>query len=160
MTTDPSTLAARTLRNIQTLDPKARQRFVDFACQAQAKAREFGCDYIMISGNRTWAEQDELYRHGRTLPGPRVTNAKGGYSNHNFGIAGDFGVFRDKKYLDESEPKTADKVHKACGALAEAHGLDWGGEWDSFPDFPHYEIRTGLTGAEKRKRYATRGSVL
>jgi peptidoglycan L-alanyl-D-glutamate endopeptidase CwlK len=36
---------------------------------------------------RTYAEQDDLYAQGRTKPGRIVTNAKGGYSWHNFGLA-------------------------------------------------------------------------
>jgi hypothetical protein len=36
---------------------------------------------------RTIAEQDALYAQGRTKPGKKVTNAKGGQSYHNFGLA-------------------------------------------------------------------------
>nr|WP_295770097.1 M15 family metallopeptidase [Rhodoferax sp.] len=41
---------------------------------------------------RSCAEQDALYAQGRTAPGNKVTNAKSGDSNHNFGIAFDIGV--------------------------------------------------------------------
>ena len=54
---------------------------------------------------RTYAEQNELYAQGRTKPGPIVTKAKGGYSNHNFATAFyDIGIFSPdgKHYLDES----------------------------------------------------------
>ncbi|MEO8506247.1 MAG: hypothetical protein ABI593_01300 [Betaproteobacteria bacterium] len=38
--------------------------------------------------------QDAPYRQGRLgNPGPRVTNARDGQSNHNFGIAWDIGIF-------------------------------------------------------------------
>jgi len=43
----------------------------------------------LISGLRTYEEQDALYAQGRTAPGPKVTNAPGGHSNHNFGLAFD-----------------------------------------------------------------------
>ncbi len=57
----------------------------------------------IISGTRThMQEQDALYARRRTAPGPRVTNARGGYSNHNFGIAWDIGLFRGGKYLEDS----------------------------------------------------------
>ena len=156
----PSVLDARTLGNIETLDQKARERFVEFACLANATAATFGCQYILISGNRTFAEQDALYAKGRTAPGGIVTNARGGQSNHNFGIAGDFGVFQGKAYLDSSNPGLADKVHKACSMHAAACGLEWGGNWTSFKDAPHYEVSTGLTLSQKRSVYAARGSVL
>lgn len=41
-----------------------------------------------------------LYRQGRTNPGPKVTPA--GYSNHNFGVAFDVGIFMGDKYLEHS----------------------------------------------------------
>ena len=153
-------LHARTLKNIATLDPKAQDAFVLFATIAQKVAAENGCEYIMIGGNRTWKEQDALYAKGRTQPGGKVTNARGGYSNHNFGIAADFGVFSGKVYLDESDPARADKVHRACAAHAEDCGLDWGGHWQSFQDTPHYEIHTVLSLQQKRERFQQKGSVL
>lgn len=148
-------LHERTLRNIATLDPKARDRFTAFAIAAQRIAETFGCDYRAVSGHRTWEEQDRLFTQR-----PKVTNAAGGYSNHNFGIALDFGVFRGRTYVDASNPNLADRVHAACAELAAEHGLDWGGDWKRFNDFPHFEISTGLSMAQKRKRYKERGSVL
>ena len=56
----------------------------------------------IIAGLRTYAEQDALFAQGRTRPGRKVTNAKGGESNHNFGIAFDVGVFEGAVYLGES----------------------------------------------------------
>jgi len=156
----PTLLDARTLASIGTLDPKARDRFEHFAKLAKATAATFGCDYIMISGNRTWDEQNELYARGRTAPGSIVTNARGGSSNHNFGIAGDFGVFLGKAYLDDSKPALAAQVHAACAVQARALGMDWGGDWKSLKDYPHFEIRTELSMADKRKIYLKEGSVL
>jgi peptidoglycan L-alanyl-D-glutamate endopeptidase CwlK len=151
---------ARTEGVLATLDPKAVPMFRQFLALAQATAASMGCDYILISGNRTWAEQDALYAQGRTKPGAKVTNAKGGSSNHNFGIAVDAGVFAGKLYLDNSDPAKAAKVHKACSEHAAACGLEWGGSWTSIKDMPHYEVRTGLSLAEKRSRYQQKGSVL
>ena len=48
-----------------------------------------------------------------------MTNARGGYSNHNFGIAFDVGVFEGSKYIGES-PK-----YKAIGAIGMDLGLEW-----------------------------------
>src|ERR1019366_5531638 len=44
-------------------------------------------DIRVTQGLRTYAEQDALYAQGRTTPGRIVTNAKGGYSYHCFGLA-------------------------------------------------------------------------
>ena len=156
----PPVIDIRTARNIATLDPKAQANFTRFALAAKATAATFDCDYIAIAGNRTWPQQDALYAQGRTLPGSKVTNARGGYSNHNFGIACDFGVFSKAAYLDESDPRMAEKVHRACAVHAEDNGLAWGGTWESFQDTPHYEISTLLTLEQKRARFQQKGSVL
>lgn len=151
---------SRSAKNIATLDPLARPKFEKFHRLAQATAADLGCSYVMIGGNRTWAEQDALYAIGRTKPGNHVTKAKGGQSNHNFGIAGDFGVFQGGRYLDDTNPALAAKVHKACSEHAAACGLEWGGSWKTFKDLPHYEVATGLTMAQKRDKYQATRSVL
>ena len=150
---------SRTEKILLSLDPKAAQRFVPFIEAAKAEALKHGVEYIAISGNRTWKEQNEIYKIGRTKPGRKVTNARGGQSNHNFGIAVDFGVFQDGKYLDTYNPKLASKVHKAIGVLASVYGIEWGGSWKNFKDEPHYEVYTGLTLAQKRAKYLKSGTV-
>lgn len=153
-------LDARSEKNLLTLDAKAQDRFAQFYRLANATAATFGCEYVLIEGHRTWEEQDALFAIGRTLPGTRVTNAKGGSSNHNFGIAGDFAVFRGKLYLDSTNRELAAKVHKACAMHAEGCGLVWGGSWKNIVDAPHYEIETGLSMMQKRNVFKVRGSVL
>src|SRR5581483_2010560 len=80
---------SRSERNIQTLNLKAQSAarlFLKAVLSAGISAR-------IISGTRTYAEQDHLYGIGRNgNPGHVVTNARGGQSNHNFGIAWDIGV--------------------------------------------------------------------
>ncbi len=66
------------------------------------KARALDITINIISGLRSYEEQDALYAQGRTAPGNKVTNARGGYSNHNFGIAFDIGVFSGNRYLPDS----------------------------------------------------------
>jgi peptidoglycan L-alanyl-D-glutamate endopeptidase CwlK len=157
------TMDARSLKNLLTLDPKAQPIFREFYHLANATAATLGCSYILIGGNRTWEEQDALYAQGRTEPGERVTMAKGGQSNHNFGIAGDFGVFQGKVYLDggkAAQQALASRVHKACSLHATACGLEWAGSWKSITDQPHYEVSTGLTMMQKRNVFKERGSVL
>lgn len=158
----PGDLDARTAKTIGTLDEKARPAFARFARLAAATAASMGCDYRAISGFRSWKEQEELYAKGRTTAGMKVTNARAGYSWHNFGVAADFGVFRGRIYVDVDEPDLADRVHAACAAHAEGCGLAWGGDWGRFPDTPHYQIGRlpASPGAEHRKTYQERGSVL
>lgn len=170
---EESDLDARTLRNIATLDPKAKSTFGELARIGKKVAAQYECDYVMICGHRTWAEQDALYKQpwdGKDNDGDgrvdesdeKVTKAKGGQSNHNFGIAGDFGVFQSGRYLDSSNPTLAAKIHRevAREALAAGLNIEWGGDWKGMPDTPHFEIKTGLTMAEKREKYQRFGSVL
>jgi peptidoglycan L-alanyl-D-glutamate endopeptidase CwlK len=99
------------------------------------KAALSGIKIKVISGLRTYAEQDALYAQGRTKPGNIVTNAKGGYSNHNFGIAFDIGVFEGSQYLGESSK------YQAVGVLGMDLGLEWGGNWKTIVDQPHFQLR-------------------
>lgn len=149
----------RTEKNLLTLDPVAQVKFRPFIESAKAYAASKGYEYIAISGNRTWEEQDKLYSQGRNgNPGKFVTKARGGYSNHNFKIALDFGVFKDGKYLDETHPAVADKIHKEIAPLA-GPDIEWGGSWKSFKDMPHFEIKTGMTIEQKRKAFLKKGSI-
>jgi peptidoglycan L-alanyl-D-glutamate endopeptidase CwlK len=121
----------RSEKNIATLLPEVQP----MARALVQKAAFNGLRIKVLSGLRTYAEQDELYAQGRTKPGLKVTNARGGYSNHNFGIAFDVGVFEGQKYLPDSVK------YKAVGALGTDLGLDWGGNWTSIVDQPHFQLR-------------------
>jgi hypothetical protein len=101
-----------------------------------------GIKIIITQGLRTMAEQAALYNQGRTTPGNIVTNAKAGYSNHNYGLAFDFALIdaNGKAYWNEKDPKWVRVVQIAKGL-----GFDWGGDWASFKDYPHFEMTFGLS---------------
>lgn len=122
---------ARSEKVIATLLPEVQP----MARALVQKAALNGICIKIISGLRTYEEQDALYAQGRTAPGNIVTKAKGGYSNHNFGIAFDVGVFEGNKYLGDS-PK-----YKAVGVLGADIGLEWGGNWKTIVDQPHFQLR-------------------
>lgn len=148
------TFDERTEKNIATLHPKAQEAAREFMAAILPELERQGHTARIISGTRSYAEQDALYAKGRTAPGPRVTNARGGYSNHNFGIAWDIGIFQGKVYLGESP------LYRACGIIGREMGLEWGGDWKSFPDTPHYQVKTGKTMAELRALVSSGKSVL
>ena len=100
----------------------------------------------VISGLRTYEEQAALYAKGRTAPGPKVTNAKPGYSWHNFGVAWDFVVFDSN-----GQPLWNSPLMTRCGKIGEELGLEWGGRW-KFQDKPHLQLKTGLSLAQARRR--------
>ena len=90
----------------------------------------------VVQGLRTFEEQDALYAKGRTAPGQIVTQARGGESNHNFGLAADLCPFTNDK-PDWNAPMA---VWAAIGTAAMAHGLEWGGQWKKFLDKPHVQL--------------------
>ena len=81
---------ARSETAIGTLLPEVQP----YARALVSKAAANGITIKVISGLRIYGEQNELYAQGRTRPGRIVTKARGGYSNHNFGIAFDIGGVR------------------------------------------------------------------
>lgn len=155
-------LDERSERHLATLHPAIQPRIVAFLSAAKSLAAARGLDVRIISGLRSYAEQDALYAKGRTLPGPRVTNARAGYSNHNFGLAIDLGIFRGKEYLPDHA------LYTELGPLGESLGLEWGGRWKKIVDEPHYQFRPGwalgMTEAEMltalRSRVARKVDIL
>lgn len=80
-----------------------------------------------------------------------ITKAKTVASSfHNYGLAFDIAVTdRTGKKIDweDSSDWNGDGINDwvQVGKLAEECGLEWGGNWSSMPDFPHFQDRMGLT---------------
>lgn len=124
-------LDARSESNIATLHPRVQP----YARSLIQSALSAGWTFRITSALRTYDEQNALYAQGRTAPGKRVTNARGGYSNHNFGIAFDVTLF------EAGQPVWESALYKRLGALGVGLGLEWGGHWKSPVDEPHYQLR-------------------
>lgn len=114
-----------------------------------------GVSYWLTSGFRSWAEQDALYALGRTKPnvdaneekpmGGKVTNARGGQSYHNFAIAADWALDKDTK-REGLQPDWSPEAYAILGEEAEKVGLEWGGTWTNFKDYPHVQLPLGKVG--------------
>jgi peptidoglycan L-alanyl-D-glutamate endopeptidase CwlK len=100
----------------------------------------------LLSGTRSYAEQDILFQKR-----PKVTNARGGQSNHNFGIAWDVGIFVNGVYYEGKNAKE-DKAYDDLANIIKAavFDIEWGGDWKSFKDKPHYQLATSKTVQECR----------
>lgn len=100
---------------------------------------------------RSVAEQDALYAQGRTTKGSIVTNARGtSYSSmHQWGVA--FDVIRnDGKGAYNDSDNWFSKVAKIGKSL----GLEWGGDWTSPVDKPHFQLpQWGSTPTKLKKLY-------
>ena len=110
---------------------------------------------------RTVKEQDALYAKGRTAAGSIVTNAKGStYSSmHQWGVAFDFFLDMD---IDGDGTKSDDafnnkkKTFQKVGAIGKKLGLEWGGDWKSPVDLPHFQLPDwGSTASKLKKQYKT-----
>lgn len=114
-----------------------------------------GIPVVITQGMRTIAQQNALYAQGRTKKGPIVTNAKGGSSYHNYGLAFDFALLLpDGKNVswDISRDGNKDKTADWQEVVQEAKklGFEWGGDWTSFKDYPHLQMTFGLTTEQLR----------
>ncbi|WP_313448261.1 M15 family metallopeptidase [Sphingobacterium sp.] len=96
---------------------------------------------------RTIEEQNALYAQGRTKAGKIVTNAKGGQSFHNYGLAFDIVILYD---LDgngtfETASWDEDQYFMTVVNYFKSKGWSWGGDFRSFKDSPHFEKTFGFT---------------
>lgn len=92
----------------------------------------------VVQGLRTWQEQDKLYAQGRTDPGNVVTNAPGGHSYHNFGLAVDCAPFlSDGANIDWNANHPSWKRMEAVGVSL---GLTSGANWTRLVDAPHFQL--------------------
>ena len=94
-----------------------------------ALAKADGYTLTVTQGLRTFAEQDKLF-----LKRPRVTRARGGQSNHNYGLSADLA------FVVNGKIDWTDSLYLKIGKWAKQAGLAWGGNWTSFRDLPHVEL--------------------
>lgn len=103
-----------------------------------------GIDVRITSTFRSWDDQDALYAQGRTRPGAIVTDAMGGDSYHNWGLAFDAAPVVNGVIAWNDIDK-----FRQMGRLGEQAGLEWGGNWTTFyvalVDMPHFQYTFGLS---------------
>ncbi len=156
------------------------------ALQFLAEARLAGIDVLVTCTLRDFDAQNALYAHGRTreeldavglthvapAPGPRVTNARGGDSFHQYACAFDVVPLRHGKPVwgtsgngiddDPADDETDDlELWQRLGAIGEACGLDWAGRWKGrLREMAHFQYTGGIALADfKGGKRLTNGAL-
>ena len=139
-------------RSLDDLVAPARRRFDQWLVQCHAE----GIDVLVYCSFRNGAEQDELYKIGRSVKGQNVsarkpmgdivTNARAGESWHNYRCA------VDAVPLLGGKPQWGDASrYKRMGEIAESCGLEWAGRWTGkLREEAHFQYTGGLTLAQLR----------
>lgn len=94
----------------------------------------------VIQGFRSWAEQDALYAQGRTAPGSKVTNAPGGSSWHNFGLAVDCAPDDPTKAGYQIDWNADHPQWKRMEEVGRSLGLYAGADFKRLVDAPHFQM--------------------
>ncbi|MGL5676537.1 MAG: M15 family metallopeptidase [Cellulosilyticaceae bacterium] len=131
--------AVKSNRNLNELHPKVKELAEKFIQECKKQGIEVGISETY----RTVERQEYLYAQGRTRSGGIVTNARGKdmKSYHQWRLA--FDAFQNVK---GQEYDTA--VIKKMGAIGTQLGLEWGGNWSTFKDTPHFQYTFGLSIAD------------
>ena len=131
---------SKTEKAIKTLHPKMKAKAREFINKAEQEG--FKLRIGSSGGYRDFNKQNELYAKGRTTSGGKVTNAKAGQSYHNYGLAIDVVEVEPMYGYKKGYPSSRwDKIARIGKSL----GLEWGGDWTSIVDKPHFQLNEGTT---------------
>ena len=130
-----------TLQRIEKAHPIIREELKEQYIEINNKLPR-GVRLRFSSVYRSISEQDELFKKR-----PKVTNAKGGQSIHNYGLAFDIVILFDKDNNGtfESASWSQDQYWMQVVVYFKSKGYEWGGDWKSFKDAPHFEKTFGNT---------------
>lgn len=122
-------------QKLATLRPKVAQMAQSLIDQCKT---QLGLNLSIVWALRTVAEQNALYAQGRNgNPGKIVTQAKGGFSLHNYGVA------FDCVPVDANGNAVWNYDFSKIAKIAQSIGLEWGDR--GYPDFDHFEYRAGYS---------------
>lgn len=138
-------------RDFTLLHPVLRER-VEAALE---ECRGIGLYAHVFEGYRSFDRSEYLWEQGRTKPGKIITNARGGQSFHNYGLAVDVvfdGEARDGiqwswegSYGNPQLLVDKKKHWSKLGEIFEGKGLEWAARWKRFPETPHFQLTAGLS---------------
>lgn len=123
-------LNARSINNLRNVDEKLKSLVSLAATRIDQDLP--GYSFIVTSGLRTLEEQKELYKKGLT----KTMNSK-----HLTGNAIDIAVqINEKITWNFAEYKKVADLFKQCARDLNVN-IVWGGDWITFKDGPHFELK-------------------
>lgn len=140
-------METKSLERLEKLHPEIRKDAIK-AYKEAVRRTPVGIHPYITETVRTFAQQDALYAIGRTKPGNKVTNAKGGQSLHNYALALDF-VLK----INGKVSWIVDKNWLIVVDCFEKYGFEWGGSWKRSKDFPHFQKTFGYTWQLLKVKY-------
>lgn len=143
-----------TLDRIKLMHPALRDELLEQYMYVNNKILGKGVRLRFAYTLRTIEEQNALYAQGRTKSGNIVTNAKGGQSYHNYGLAFDIVLLYDKDNNGTFETASWEMNQDWMNVVKYfvGQGWHWGGNFKSFKDYPHFEKSFGFKTSELMKR--------
>jgi peptidoglycan LD-endopeptidase CwlK len=130
-----------TIERIEKAHPLIREELKQYYLEVNKKLPK-GVRLRFSHVYRTNEEQDELYAKR-----PKVTNARGSQSIHNYGLAFDIVILFDKDGNGTFETASwiVDRYFMIVVDYFKSHGYTWGGDWSKFKDNPHFQKSFGMT---------------
>jgi peptidoglycan L-alanyl-D-glutamate endopeptidase CwlK len=127
--------------------------FAEAVSKMEVQANKIGA--FLFDGFRSFEEQMVLYAKGREFISPTgqwivtnprlvVTKAIPGLSAHNYGIGSDWAF--DADLVKPGIQWSWDNHYpwNQLGVIGKSLGFEWGFNWVSFPEQPHFQMLYGL----------------
>ena len=131
-----------TIDRIATAHPKIREELKNYYIECNNKLPK-GVRLRFAYVYRSVEEQNKLYNQR-----PKVTNAKGGQSIHNYGLAFDIAILLDKDNngtFESIDWNISSPYFKLVVEYFKSKGYEHGGDWKNFKDYPHFQKAFGHT---------------
>ena len=137
-----------TLERIEQAHPKIKGELMTYYKEINSKL-PYNVRLRFSHVYRTAKEQDALFNQK-----PKVTNAKGWQSIHNYGLAFDIVLLYDKdgNGTFETASWTIDEHWQMIVSYFKSKGYEWGGDW-KFKDAPHFQKSFGFDWKTLKARY-------
>lgn len=126
-----------TIQRIKLLHPNIRNQVKEWYLEVNKQLPK-GVRLRFTHTYRSIEEQNKLFNQK-----PKVTNAKGGQSIHNYGLAWDIVILKQNSIGEWLPDWNVDVYWRQVAGYFKRKGVAWGGDWTSFKDYPHFELNFG-----------------